>query len=482
MKLNHLTLGTKLTIGCGLLFAQVLILSLAAVATIGSLGADLRHAQLVSTQKSSMLGQLRASMGAMSAMLKGAVLSYAISDMAQFDWHKQRFEGAAAASKKALTQLRPLLEDVESEQARQALESSHTAIVGYYSDVMRLCAEQKASEAIALLQKSVAPEVDRVESKAVELNTLEGERNHRDAVATDAKAQRSQWIAWAMVIVSASIGAGVLLVVLRAGSGLRGLAGRLAEGASQLTGVAAEVSSASEASAKGASDQVAELVRTAAASQELAALTRRNTESTAAAAQLVSEVDRKIGSANQILGLMMGSMQDITTVNSKISQILKAIEEIAFQTNILALNAAVEAARAGHAGLGFAVVADEVRSLARKCAEAAGNTATLIEESTVKSRQGSTTLDDVVRAIREITETAGQVKQLVEGVNRGSQEQTLGIEKISQAFTQIERVSQASAAGAEQSASASQALDAQSRAMGSVVIELRSLVGGDTAA
>ena len=58
MKLNHLTLGTKLTIGCGLLFAQVLILSLAAVATIGSLGADLRHAQLVSTQKSSMLGQL----------------------------------------------------------------------------------------------------------------------------------------------------------------------------------------------------------------------------------------------------------------------------------------------------------------------------------------------------------------------------------------------------------------------------------------
>ena len=57
-----------------------------------------------------------------------------------------------------LTQLRSLLEDVESEQARQALENSHIAIVGYYSDVMRLCAEQKASEAIALLQKNVAPE------------------------------------------------------------------------------------------------------------------------------------------------------------------------------------------------------------------------------------------------------------------------------------------------------------------------------------
>src|SRR6266852_6520486 len=129
MKLDKLTLGTKLTIGLGLLFAQVLILSFSAIATIRSLSADLRRAQLVSTQKSSMLGQLRASMAEMSAMLKGAVLSFAISDMAQFDWHKQRFEGAVAASKKALTELRPLLDDVKSEQARQALDSSHTAIV-----------------------------------------------------------------------------------------------------------------------------------------------------------------------------------------------------------------------------------------------------------------------------------------------------------------------------------------------------------------
>ena len=94
---------------------------------------------------------------------------------------------------------------------------------------------------------------------------------------------------------------------------------------------------------------------------------------------------------------------------------------MAFQTNILALNAAVEAARAGEAGLGFAVVADEVRNLAKRCAQAAQETAALIEESVSSSNDGKGKLEQVAEAVRAITENTHRVKSLVDGISADSE-------------------------------------------------------------
>ena len=163
-------------------------------------------------------------------------------------------------------------------------------------------------------------------------------------------------------------------------------------------------------------------------------------------------------------------------VGRRQSNVSKVIDEISFQTNILALNAAVEAARAGVAGLGFAVVADEVRNPAQRCATAALDTASLIEESIAKSNDGKTKLEQVAKAVRSITESAGKVKTLVDQVKFGSQEQARGIEQVSKAITQMEKVTQATAAGAEESASASEELTAQSEAMREIVVELAGMV------
>jgi methyl-accepting chemotaxis protein/methyl-accepting chemotaxis protein-1 (serine sensor receptor) len=170
-------------------------------------------------------------------------------------------------------------------------------------------------------------------------------------------------------------------------------------------------------------------------------------------------------------------MNEINASSEKISKIIKVIDEIAFQTNILALNAAVEAARAGEAGMGFAVVADEVRNLAQRSAQAAKDTAALIEESIGKTRDGKSKLDGVAAAVLSVTESAGKVKLLVEEVKLGSEEQASGIAQVAKAVVQMQSVTQQTAASAEESASASHQMNSQSGALREAVGELNAMVG-----
>jgi methyl-accepting chemotaxis protein/methyl-accepting chemotaxis protein-1 (serine sensor receptor) len=249
------------------------------------------------------------------------------------------------------------------------------------------------------------------------------------------------------------------------------------ESADEVAHAANQISSASDSLAQGSSQQAAAIAETSASSEEINSMSRRNTESSRTAAGLVSGSQQRFIQTNQALDQMVLAMGDIKTHSGKISKIIKVIDEIAFQTNILALNAAVEAARAGEAGQGFAVVADEVRNLSQRCAQAAGDTAGLIEQSIAKSNDGKARIDRVAADMRVITEEAAKVKTLVDAVSQGSRDQTRGMEQVAKAIGEIQQATLQTASSAEESAAAATELNAQSEALRQIVGRMVAKVG-----
>ena len=252
----------------------------------------------------------------------------------------------------------------------------------------------------------------------------------------------------------------------------------LAEGARQVIATSEQVAAASQGLSQGATEQASSIEETSAAMEEMASMTRKNAENTREASTLVAAVHQRVHDSQDALGDMVQSMSAIQESSQKVSKIIKTIDEIAFQTNILALNAAVEAARAGEAGMGFAVVAEEVRSLAQRSAQAAKDTAGLIEESISRSKIGSTKVEVVATAITGITTAVNRVKGIVDEVAEASQQQTQGLDQVTQALNQMEKVTQTTAATAEESAATSEELHAQAEITMDAIQHLMSMVGG----
>ncbi|HTB86145.1 MAG TPA: methyl-accepting chemotaxis protein [Candidatus Sulfotelmatobacter sp.] len=288
-----------------------------------------------------------------------------------------------------------------------------------------------------------------------------------------------EWIGDLLIGLMLLLGAVVVWFNLRAVEGsFAGLISELAENSNNFVTAAGQISESSRGLAEGSSEQAASIEQTSASLEELAAMTRRNSEHTEKANQLSRETCAAADLGATDMRAMSAAMNAIKTSGDEIAKIIKTIDEIAFQTNILALNAAVEAARAGEAGMGFAVVAGEVRTLAQRSAGAARETAQKIESAIGNTEKGVTLSAKVSAALDGILAKARQLDELATEVAGATREQAQGISQISTAAGQMDRVTQGNAATAEECSAAAMELNSHAQAMKRAVGDLIVVVHG----
>jgi methyl-accepting chemotaxis protein/methyl-accepting chemotaxis protein-1 (serine sensor receptor) len=477
-EMSSFTVGKKLYIGVGALMVLTFALGFTALVSIRSGGERVRSIADDTFTQLSLAQSINIGISYTMAGVKGILMRGLQHDPAGIQRNVDDFHTFDNTIQNNIKQMRSMQMQPQVASALNDIEDA--------TNQYRITNDK-------LLQKAVAGDMDgsfdvfnnelkplqiREQKDVDQMIGAQADNLSRTKQEAQTSANIGFWLTGTLLALSSGLCIAFAFVIRQINSVLHGSVIELAESAVQITSAANQVSSSSQSLAQGSSEQAATIEETSSVSTEINSMAQRNTENSRSTADLVTRSQDGFARTNQSLTEMVDAMDGINASSQKISKIIKVIDEIAFQTNILALNAAVEAARAGEAGMGFAVVADEVRNLAQRCAQAAKDTADLIEESIDRSNGGKLKVDEVAVAIRAITEESGKIKVLVDEINLGSIEQSRGIDQIARSITQMEQVTQSNAANAEESAAAAEELNAQAEAMKDIVKTLKAMVDG----
>ncbi len=411
----------------------------------------------------------------------------ALKDMREFSFYGP--DGAVELSSDKTAKGRRVPADVwtDGQQKKEVVVREEADAFSLYeplfvdADMVRFRPDWKVGSFYGMLYIKIAK--DRL-VQTVEMSTQKIAETMEGGQAVYQKAMsRILWVGLSIMLIC------LVLIVATLGwvihSGITKPIGRviagLTQGADAVTNASGQVNSASQLLAEGSNQQASSLEETSASLQQMASMTRQNSDTAHHANTAAKEAHEQAERGVQAMGQMSAAIERIKKSSDETAKIIKTIDEIAFQTNLLALNAAVEAARAGEAGKGFAVVAEEVRNLARRSAEAARNTAELIDGSQKNADAGVQVAKNVASNLAAIQESAGKAATLIGEITAASKEQAQGIEQINTAVSEMDKVVQQNAATAEESAGAVSELSSQSEDLNRMVGQLMKIVGGKVA-
>ncbi len=366
----------------------------------------------------------------------------------------------------------------ELEQEIHSIEKVYTEFEVTGKKLIAAVESNNINEIHKLEELMIAEQLEMREELAHVIDELKEETIH-EAEAAHEVASGIELLVIIITVLALISGVGVAIFIANMiASQMKKINATIASASEQVSSASTQLSSSSQQLAQGANEQASSLEEISSSLEELASMTKQNADN----ARQANDMGRSANDAGKqsvdIVNNMSGTVTEIKEASDKTAQIIKTIDEIAMQTNLLALNAAVEAARAGDAGRGFAVVAEEVRNLAQRSAEAAKNTAELIEGMQKSSENGVNASQEVEESISSISDTIGKMTQLLGEISAASSEQSQGIGQINEAISQLDKVTQTNAANSEETASSSEEMSAQAVELKNSVQDMAKIIGG----